>query len=373
MALKKYDNFRNNLDELTRSFTNFFNQMNEVLAARKNRAKIKRPHLALINLYNAAKVLPSLQAEYTALFRDYTTLGIDFDKLEAEKYLTLLNMWNYVLDLPPGGRPISYAAREKYRKGNSFVSRVIDSIKEDPEYEISFAENTIYFWKDIGKLEDYNGDRLCTEFVLHLRQKFKDAISYTSNRWYLEKEDLHFVMVMKIGGIYTPFAFKIPLYKLLDCEEEEISNYLIQEEIGQELLDIRSLTENQRIWESGLQGIASIKNILKCYNQIRDKCQEERFKETIDNYINAIEDKIRYLWNDFERCKPLLSAFAKKLSLDSCNINIVNGFVEIIPLMQNCDQLLENLKKQKDVDEIIKELDMIKTLMIIAFPHIISI
>lgn len=373
VALKKYDNFQKYFEDFISYLTNFFNQMNEVLLARCNRTKIKKPQLALINLFSAVKVLPAFQNEYTTLFRDYTTLEKDFDNQETEKYLTLLNMWNYVIELSPGGRPISYNAREKYRRGNDFVPRVINSIKEDPEYEIAFGRKTIYFWRDIGPLEEFYEALLYKGFVLLLRQKVKDAISYSSNRWYLEIEDLHFVMSMKIGGVYTPYALGIPLDKLLDWNEGEIAENIVPAEIEQEVLDARNLNENQRIWEIGLQSIMSIRCIVNSYGQIRDKCQKEKFKEVIDAYYNKIEQKIIFLWNDFESCEPIIETLAGMPSDDSSYLEIVNGLKEMVTLMCRRNQLLEILKDNKEVDEIIKMLDLIKIFMIMVFPFVVSI
>ena len=373
VALKKYDNFQKYLEELTNSLANFFNQMNEVLLARCSRAKINKPYLALNNLFNAVKVLPAFQDEYAMLFSNYTTLEKGFDKLETEKYLTLLNMWNYVLELPPGGRSISYTAREKYRKGNDFVSHVINSLKEDPEYEISFGKRAIYFWKDIGSLEQFNEASLYKEFVLLLRQKFKDAISYSSNRWYLEIEDLHFVMIMKIGGVYTPYALGIPLYKLLDWNEEDIAKNILPAEIEQEVLDTRNLNEDQFIWETGLQSIMSIRSIVDSYGQICEKCQKEKFKDVMDDYYNKAEQKIIFLWNDFENCEPIVKTFAGKPPDDSLYMEIANGLKEMVTLMCRLDQLLEILKEKTEINEIIKVLDLIKALMIMSFPFVASI
>lgn len=373
VALKRYDDFQKYLQDLMRYLTNFFKQMNEVLLERCNRTKINKPYLALNNLFNAVKVLPALQNEYITLFRNYTTLEKDFDKLETETYLTLLNMWNYVLELPPGGCHISYNAREKYRKGNNYIIRVINRIKEDPEYEVSFGKKAIYFWKDIGPLEKFNEALLYKEFVLGLRQKFNDAISYTSNRWYLEIENLHFVMIMKIGGVYTPYALAVPLYNLLDCNKEEISKHVLPGEIEQEVLDARNLNENQCTWEIGLQSITSIRSIVKSYGQIIDKCQKEKFKEVIDNYYNKIEQKIILHWNDFEGCEPIIKTLIGKLSDDSLYEELVNGLKEIGTLMYERDQLLQYLKAQIEIDKIINVLDYIKILMIMSFPFVASI
>lgn len=250
---------------------------------------------------------------------------------------------------------------------------MINSIKEDPEYEISFGKKAIYFWKDVGSLEEFNEALLYKEFVLLLRQKFKDFISYSSNRWYLEIEELHFVMIMKIEGVYTPYALGIPLYKLLDWNEEDIAEYILPAEIEQEVLDTRHLNENQHTWENGLHSIMSIRSIVDSYGQICEKCQKEKFKDVMDDYYNKVEQKIIFLWNDFERCEPIIKILAGKPLDDSLYMEIANGLKELVTLMCKRDLLLENLKAQVEIDEIIKVLDLIKGLMIMALPFITSI
>ena len=92
-----------------------------------------------------------------------------------------------------------------------------------------------------------------------------------------------------------------------------------------------------------------------------------------DSYYNKAEQKIIFLWNDFENCEPIVKTLAGKPPDDSLYMEIANGLKEMVTLMCRLDQLLEILKEKTEINEIIKVLDLIKALMIMSFPFVASI
>lgn len=239
LSVGKYKKFRKHYNDMCSSMSNFCNQFSEILLARINKqdiSMVKNPRLAMFNLFTAAKELFSFQQEYNVLFSRYSSVDKDHDGHERECLLTLVNMWRYVLDYPPRGVAIAYEAKQRYRKGNNYFRNVLNGIPVDDNTVIYTALKHVYIKKSLDVSED-SIEKKYIETVLQLRDAFKDAIPYSSDRWYLETQPLELAFLPMFLGLCFPAAYSIPVYKLLDCKEEKVATSMIPCEIEPEVVD----------------------------------------------------------------------------------------------------------------------------------------
>ena len=59
----------------------------------------------------------------------------------------------------------------------------------------------------------------------------ENSILPSSNRWYLETQNIGLINVSDFSDVLSSLAFLIPFYKLLDVEETQVANYLYPIEI----------------------------------------------------------------------------------------------------------------------------------------------
>lgn len=301
LSAGKYEKFRKHYSDMCSSMSNFCNQFSEILLARINKKEIgtiKNPRLAIFNLFEATKALLPFQQEYNVLFSRYSSVDGAYDDHERESLLTLVNMWRYVLDYPPRGIAIAYDAKQRYRKGNNYFRNVLNAVSADENTAIYTTSNHVYIKKSFDVSED-SIEKKYTETVLQLREAFKDAIPYSSDRWYLETQPLELAFLPMFPGSCFPIAYSIPVYKLLDYEAEKIATSMFPCEIELEVTD--GVENNFELidWDTMYQSLGAMRLHLKRFYQVLQVSVDKECTSGMTAYIDDLLSQVSILWRDY--------------------------------------------------------------------------
>ena len=317
LSAGKYKKFRKHYSEMCSSMSNFCNQFSEVLLARKNKEEIgiiKNSGLAILNLFKATKALLPFQQEYNMLFSRYSSVDGAYDEHERESLLTLLNMWRYVLDYPPRGVAIAYEAKQRYRKGNNYFRNVLNAVSVDENTEIYTTSNHVYIKKSFDVSED-SIEKKYTETVLQLREAFKDAIPYSSNRWYLETQPLELAFLPVFSELCSPVAYSIPVYKLLDKAEGEIATSMFPCEIELEVADRAENNLGYIDWDNMYQSLGAMRLHLKRFYQVMQEVEDKECTNGMTAYIDDLLSQISILWEKYAVDEETI----KKIEIEKCD------------------------------------------------------
>lgn len=319
LSAGKYKKFRKHYSDMCFSMSNFCNQFSEILLARINKkgiGTIKNPRLAIFNLFEAAKALLPFQQEYNVLFSRYSSVDGAYDDHERESLLTLVNMWRYVLDYPPRGVAIAYDAKQRYRKGNNYFRNVLNAVSVDENTAIYTTSNHVYIRKSFDVSDD-SIEKKYTETVLQLREAFKDAIPYSSDRWYLETQPLTLAFLPIFSGLCFPVAYSIPVYKLLDYEEGKIATSMFPCEIELEVTDGVEDNSEHIDWDTMYQSLGAMRLHLKRFYQVLQVSEDKECTSGMTAYIDDLRSQISILWRDYTNNEEAI----KKDKIEEGDIN----------------------------------------------------
>lgn len=315
LSVSKYEQFRKLYNDVYSSLENFFNQFATVLLVRYNHGDIgnvSNPKLAMFNLYSSAKALFQFQKEYAELFSEYTSLSDEFIHQELEGVLTLVNVWRHVLDNEPKGYAIAYNSKQKYRKGNSYFSDMLEKARSKVYGELIVSQNYAYFAKELLLSDERTLEDEYLELVLELRGVFSEAILPSSERWYVETQSVELAYLPLVSGCCFPTAFSIPFYKLLDVEESKISKPMFPCAIATEVEQHFNMSDALGVWSNAMQKISLLIVYLKRYAQVEQVPTHERCLVGVENYITSL---IKAINNIQEDTKPLENLVSKLLEV----------------------------------------------------------
>ncbi|BFH60483.1 hypothetical protein [Paenibacillus azoreducens] len=309
LSYSKYKMFRKGFSDVYRHLENFLNQYSSILLARinkKNLDEINNPRLALINLFFSANALVTMQEEYMMLFKNYGTLGVDFNQRELDNYIILLNMWAYINENPIKGYAIAYDAKQRYRKSHdSLEVSLQDAINKISARSVVFDEHTYLIIPFDGEaLEDKY-----TKVALTLRESYKSAIEFASERWYLETYDPNFIVVYTHGDIPVGSGFLLPIFRILDTPEDEISASLFPAELPKSTeFSLHSQCDELALWTEAIGFLSGARILIKQYNNVLKHIDEDIFYSSgIIQYINDWWPKLSDVLEKFSDAisKPL--------------------------------------------------------------------
>lgn len=354
LSSEKYKKFRKHYSDMCSSMSNFCNQFSEILLARINKKEIgtiKSPRLAMINLFKATKALLPFQQEYNVLFSRYSSVDGAYDDHERESLLTLVNMWRYVLDYPPRGVAIAYDAKQRYRKGNNYFRNVLNTISVDENTAIYTTSNHVYIKKFFDVSED-SIEKKYTETVLQLREAFKDAIPYSSDRWYLETQPLELAFLPMFPGSCFPIAYSIPVYILLDYEEEKIATSMFPCEIELEATDRVENNFEHIDWDTMYQSLGAMRLHLKRFYQVLQVSVDKEYISGMTAYIDDLLLQISILWKKYAVNEETI----KKIEIEEGVINF--KFLDLIKAsFAYGSEIMAIIAERKDPMDTIKTLE----------------
>ena len=336
---EKYKVFREVFRNVYTSLDYFYNQFVEVLLVRindRNMNDIENPRLAMSNLFCAARNIVKLQQEYNTLFSRYSTLGRDFPQQETENMLTLVNIWRIVLDSAPRGQAIAYNAKQSYRKGVQYrdsINNAVANLSDDRVFE---TEKKIYVLATCVPSEEFSLENAYTQFVLKLREIYKDAIEYSSNRWHVEMKEKPIVYIPVFFDAHSMGGFEVPLYKILDVDENRIAKPMFPCELGQDMKEYLLVNHmmNEK-WYNAIVEIDMLKMYLKRYKQVKAIPFCEKCREGIEAYRELFHHEIEMQIHKIIEYRKLFESVLQRVSGDlQKSANFLLGFLDFIQTLK---------------------------------------
>ena len=365
----KYKKFRKHYSDLCSSMSNFCNHFLEILLARLNRREIdtiENSRLAIYNLFEATKALFPFQQEYNVLFSSYSSADRTYDDHERESCLTLLNMWRYVLDYPPRGISIAYPAKQRYRKGINYFHNVLKEVSADENIEIYTTSKHVYIKRDIDVFED-SVEKKYTETVLQLRNAFIDAIPYSSDRWYLETQPLELAFLPIISGSCFPVSYSIPVYKLLDYEEEKIATSMFPCEIELEVTDRIENYSEHIDWDTMYQSLGAMRLHLKRFYQVLQVSEDKECASGMTAYIDDLISQISILWEVYAVNEDAV----KKVEIEESDTNF--QLFDLIKASFACEsEIMDIIAERRNPANAIKTLESLSTAIFLLKMNILE-
>ena len=368
LSVGKYENFRKSLNDVYSSLDNFYNQFVEILRVRINKQDIsivKNPRLAMYNLYSAAKAFVVFQKEYDLLFSNYSSLDEDFAKQELENILTLVNVWRYVLDNQPKGCAIAYDSKQKYRKGTNYfcdtLSKAVTAVNGTLLKDNKYA----YIIVDYNMEEDNTFENEYTRIVMTIRDVFKNSILPSSDRWYLETQSLELAYVPVFSGVFSPVAYSIPFYKLLDTEESRIAKPMYPCETELALIGKMNATKSLNLWIESMKKLSEMKLYIQRYQQIIQVPVDDNCLCSITAYTELLINQINALWNDFISVEDIVNELIE--DADEQNSELLN----VVQLFFDCYKEIETVIINKnDPSELIQIIETVSVIMFVLLPFV---
>lgn len=354
LSVGKYENFRKQFSNLCSSMNNFCNQFAEILLVRVNKqdiSMIKNPRLAMSNLFAAAKSLFSFQQEYNALFSRYSSVDDTYADYEQESLLTLVNMWRHVLDYPPRRVSIAYDAKQRYRKGVDFFNNALNNVPFDKKTAIYTTSKHVYIKKPFDESEGLL-EKQYTDIVLKLREAFKEAIPDSSDRWYLETQPLEFAFLPMWSGFCFPTAYSVPVYRLLDLEEEKIAHPMIPCEIEFQVSNKEDVNSGYIDWDGMYRSLGTIRLHMKRLYQVFRLPEDKACADGLKAYLNDLLSQIGTLWKGFADNEDAINNYRIEESEE------VFAFLEMIKTSFAYEkEIMDVIKERRDPSGVIKTIE----------------
>lgn len=323
---RKYSAFRKSFNNLLNGLDNFINQFASVLLGRvENRgiSTLSNVRLSRYNLFDSSKELVCFQKEYEKLFYRYSTFCQSFQTEELENRITLLNMWTHICDYAPKGYAIAYDLKLRYRKSSKIINDLINTIEGALKLKSIKYNNIVYLLCEFNPSNNIMLEDDYKEVVLNLRKHFEIALPFMSERWYLETHDPALTYLPLFNGVPLSSGFMIPLYRLLDVVEDNLSESLFPIELTEKAESI-IFKRNQFLqeWKVACSNLASLRIMMIQYNSVISNIKREFSCEI------GIVAYIKYFWNKF----------------NTVIVNFINSFTIILePLNSNTNDLAQEI------------------------------
>jgi hypothetical protein len=325
LSLHLYQEFRTSFNDVYHRLDNFLNGFSDILASRRKKEELdqaKKPRLTLINLCDASKALLRMQQEYNRLFLSYAAKDYPaFEQNEQEEMLILLNLWHRVLSNPPRGYAVAYDARQYYRKTGKFVKegfeKAVSATGSAVIADKSVVEDskTVYLLQDYDPFQQIPIENMLKDICLKLREQWKDAAGFQSMRWYLETQWPKMIFVPLYQGLPLLGGFQMPLYKILDTDENQLVTSLFPTEIPAEIYHRLGIDYSKiERWLKAVGYMGKLRLLLIQYNDVvkhisgeSDVCEQglviylqallNDIADTMTNTIKLIEPGTNILAN----------------------------------------------------------------------------
>ena len=371
LSVEKYKEFRKAFGNVYTSLDNFYNQFAEILLVRINKKgmeDIKKPQLAMINLFCAAKCIAKLQKEYNKLFSQYSTLDEDFCQQETESLLTLVNVWRIVLDSAPRGQAIAYNAKQNYRKGVMYSNSIKEAVVNSADDTVFETRKKLYVLSNCEVSEEYSLEDAYTQFVLKLREIYKDAIEFSGNRWYMEMQEKQIVYIPVLFDAVSMVGFEVPLYKILDAEETLIAKPMIPCELEQEIKEkifVNFMADEK--WCSAIVNVSTLKMYLHRYKQVESVPFCEKCVEGIEAFRESFYHELEMLIQEIIESKDLIEYVLLRVSGEL--LEVANALKEFLEYVQTLNKQTIN---EETVEEILNAIDAAVGVMMMLHKFVLN-
>lgn len=301
---------------------------------------------------DASKALLRMQQEFNKLFLTYAAKDYPaFEQNEQEEMLTLLNLWYHVLSNPPRGYSLRYEARQHYRKTGKFVKEGFERAVSTTGRVFIVDKSTVEDNKTVYLLQDYDPfqqipiENMLKDIYLNLRKQWKDAAEFQSMRWYLEAQWPKMVFVPLYQGLPVLGGFQMPLYKILDTDEDQLVTSLFAAEIPVEIFHRLDIEYSKiETWLKAVGNMGKLRLLLLQYNDVVKHTSGES-----DTCEQGLVIYLQALFNDIAGTMTNII----KLIEPGTNILANTGDADVAELF---DLMIAPLKKAEDIEDIVKSL-----------------
>jgi len=368
LSVEKYKQFRHQINEVCSSLSNFYNQFAEILLLRINKKDpktAKNPSIAGFNLFNSAKALAGLQNEYNNLFSQYSSLEASFNSREIENYLTLVNMWQYILEAPSQGVPIAYDAKQEYRKGKTYFESTLSEFTAEQPWNTYQTDEHIYIAVPFDLVGETTLESEYKKTVAVLREYFKKAIPFSSFRWFFETQACDFAYLPIVDGLSLPISFLIPRYRLLDTVPDGLAKAMLPCELDKELIKQLNISKSLYAWNAVSAKAAEIRVYLKQFCQVINASFSENCTSGINAFVNSIVAHIELAWAEFSVCEKTLSILYENADdISKSLINVISVF------LSSKEDVLALIRQKQDLGQVVQTLDMVYSAMLLLQPYV---
>ena len=369
--IDKYKKFRKSYLKTFQPLDNFFQQCEEVLTVRvcnKSIEGVKKPQLAMYNLFDSAKNIMEFQTEYQNLFPLYSTLDTTFAAREVESLLVLVNMWSEVLANAPKGFPLSYEAKQRHRKSFDYFNRVIPNFAKASEVGMFSNADTVYLMFNFDLMGGTTLEQKYANAVMALREACKDAIPYSSERWQIETQAPDLVYVPLYHGVPLSSGFSIPTYKLLDTAKEKIASSMLPVGECADLYcqlgaNVSGLTQ----WKKAISQVGAIRLLLQQYNLVMTAPSTAICEEGIEAYLSALSSALEDIFNDFPDVSGIID------NLQQSPDKLVAGLLSMIaPFIKSIASIPEELSSRENLAGIEEMANKAAVALVLLQPSVVN-
>lgn len=372
LSVEKYKIFRKVFGDVYTSLDNFYNQFADMLLVRLNRKSIKdikNMRLSMYNLFCAARGISKLQQEYNTLFLQYSTLDKDFCQHETESFLTMVNVWRIVLDSVPRGQAIAYNAKQTFRKGVLYPDDIKEKITTFIEGSVYETKRKIYVLSKCEMTGENSLEESYTQFVLKLREIYKDAIEFSSNRWYMEMKEKNIVYIPVLFNAVNIIGFEVPLYKILDTDKSLISKPMIPCELEEEIKDtiFKNCMANEN-WCNTIAKVSTLKIYLQRYKQVFSAAICEKCVDGVESFRDSFYRDLLILLHEIVESEELVEYVVGRVSGELQEAaNALNDFWEYVK------EFSEKTFNEGAVDEILSVIDSVVGIMMMIHKYVLDL
>lgn len=372
LSVEKYKIFRKVFGDVYTSLDNFYNQFADMLLVRLNRKSIKdikNMRLSMYNLFCAARDISKLQQEYNTLFLQYSTLDKDFCQHETESFLTMVNVWRIVLDGVPRGQAIAYNAKQTFRKGVLYPDDIKEKITTFIEGSVYETKGKIYVLSKCEMTEENSLEEAYTQFVLKLREIYKDAIEFSSNRWHMEMKEKNIVYIPVLFNAVNIIGFEVPLYKILDTDKSLISKPMIPCELEEEIKDtiFKNSMANEN-WCNTIAKVSTLKTYLQRYKQVFSVDICEKCVDGVESFRDSFYRDLLILLHEIVESEDLVEYVVGKVSGELQEVaNALNDFWEYVK------EFSEKTFNEEAVDDILSVIDSVVGIMMMIHKYVLDL
>lgn len=372
LSVEKYKKFRKVFGNVYTSLDNFYNQFAEWLLVRLNKKSmddIKNPRLAMYNLFCAARDISKLQQEYNTLFLPYSTLDKNFCQQETENLLTMVNVWRIVLDSVPRGQAIAYNAKQTFRKGVLYPDVIKEKIATFIDGTVYETKQKIYVLSKCEMTEEDSLEEAYTQFVLKLREIYKDAIEFSSNRWHMEMKEKTIVYIPILFNAVNIIGFEVPLYKILDTDKSLISKLMIPCELEEEFKDtiFKNSMANEN-WCSTIAKVSTLKTYLQRYKQVISVPMCEKCVDGVETFIDSFHHDFEILINEIVESENLMEYVVGRVSGD-----LEEAASALKDFLVYIKEFSEKAINEEAADEILNVIDAVVGVMMMIHKYVLNL
>ena len=163
-----------------------------------------------------------------------------------------------------------------------------------------------------------------TRIVMGIREVFKDSILQSSDRWYSEIQSLELAYLPTFSGVYSPVAYSIPFYKLLDAEESEIAKPLFPCEIEPALVEEINASDILNAWNDSMGKLGEMKLYIQRYQQVLQVSVDERCLGSLTSFIESLIGQITLLWKDFLLIEDVVNKMIDDADEDNRELSLIH-------------------------------------------------